>query len=106
MGIKVLTTTHLMGGIERAIAREWGGLYPAAIVANTLRMFGQGSKVAVECAVMALDSGLIPYGEEVISLGGSGRGADTALVVRPSHAASFFKTAVLEVVTKPRKGAE
>lgn len=44
------------------------------IIANTLRMFGQGVKVCVEVATMALDAGLIPYGEDVIAAGVSGVG--------------------------------
>ena len=43
-------------------------------------MFSQGTKVAVEIAVMALDAGLIPW-RAVIAVGGSGRGADTAVVL-------------------------
>lgn len=104
LGVKVLTTTHLMGGIERAANRAWGGAYPAALVANTLKIFGQGTKVAVECAVMALDSGLVPHGEEILSLGGSRSGVDTALVLMPEHASNIFATKILEVVCKPRIG--
>ncbi len=100
-GVKVLTTTHLMGGLDRGLENKLGGAYPPGIVAHTLRMFGQGTKVAVEIAVMALDAGLIPYGEEIISIGGSGGGADTALVVQPAHARDFFDTQVKEIICKP-----
>jgi hypothetical protein len=65
-------------------------------------MFSQGTKVAVEVAVMALDAGLIPYGQPIVSVGGSGGGADTALVLIPSHSKTFFDTEVLEVICKPR----
>jgi hypothetical protein len=99
-GVSVLTSTHLMGGIERAMGDTWKGVYPLGIVANTLKLFGQGTKVAVEIAVMALDSGLIPHGEDVISIGGSGRGADTALVLRPAHALRFFNTKVKSIICK------
>jgi len=101
-GVKVLTTTHLMGGLDRGLENKLGGAYPPSIVAHTLRMFGQGTKVAVEIAVMALDAGLIPYNSEVISIGGSGGGADTALVVQPAHAKNFFDTQIKEIICKPR----
>jgi len=101
-GAKLLTTTHLFGGVERAVTRQFGGLYPGHLIAHSLRLFGEGTKVAVEIAVMALDAGLVPYGRDVVSVGGSGRGADTALVVRPAHARTFFETRVLEVVCRPR----
>jgi len=100
-GVKLLTTTHLFGGVERAVSRQFGGLYPGGLIANTLRLFGEGMKVAVEIAVMALDAGLIPYGRDVISIGGTGRGADTAIVIRPAHARSFFETRVVEVICRP-----
>jgi len=101
-GVRVLTTTHLFSGVDRAISKEFGGLYPGQIVAHALYMFSQGVKVAVEVAVMALDAGLIPYGQEVIAVGGSGRGADSALVLLPAHSRHFFQTKVLEIICKPR----
>ncbi|MGI9952192.1 pyruvate kinase alpha/beta domain-containing protein [Moorellaceae bacterium AZ2] len=102
-GLKVLTTTHLMAGLDRALRLKFQGLYPSEIVANTLRLFGQGTKVAVEVAGMALDAGLIPYGVDVVSLGGSSEGLDTALVVRPAHSQHFWETKVKEIICKPRE---
>ncbi|RQD78425.1 MAG: hypothetical protein D5R97_00390 [Candidatus Syntrophonatronum acetioxidans] len=102
-GVTVLTTTHLMGGIDRGLENKFGGCYPAGVVAHTLRMFGHGTKVALEIAVMALDAGLIPFGREIVSIGGSGRGADTALVLVPSHAKSFFEGEIKEIICKPRE---
>lgn len=100
-GVKVLTATHLFRGLDRALSQEFGGSYPPEVVAHTLRMFGQGVKVAVEIAVMALDAGLIPYGMDVISIGGTNRGADSALVLRPAHSQEFFKTRIKEIICKP-----
>jgi hypothetical protein len=100
-GVKVLTATHLFRGLDKALSKEYGGSYPPEIVANTLRIFGQGIKVAVEVAVMALDAGLIPYGRDVISIGGTNRGADSALVLRPAHSHEFFKTRIKEIICKP-----
>lgn len=101
-GCKVLTTTHLFANIERAITSKFGGLYPGGIVSATLRCFGQGTKVCFEIAGMAIDAGMIPHGEDVVVAAGSGGGADTALVIKPAHAKSFFDTQVLEVICKPR----
>ncbi len=100
-GIKVLTTTHVLSGAERSFSRKFGGIYPVEIAANTLRMFGQGVKVAVEIAIMALDAGLIPYNIPVISLGGTEEGVDTALIIIPSHASSFLETKIIEILCKP-----
>jgi hypothetical protein len=100
-GVQVLTTTHVLSGVERGISKKFGGAYPAEIIANALRMFGQGVKVCVEISVMALDAGLIPYGVEIIAIGGSGGGADTALILQPAHAANIFDTTITEIICKP-----
>jgi hypothetical protein len=97
-GVTVLTTTHFLAGVDRALRFLQGGLHPAEIVALSLRILGQGLKVAVEIATMATDAGLLPPGEAVLALGGTGHGADTALVVRPAHGQSFFETRVVELV--------
>lgn len=102
-GVKVLTTTHLFAGVDRAIRIKFGGVYPAEIMAQTLRIFGQGVKVAVEIAVMAKDAGLIPHGEEVISIGGTAEGSDAAIVIMPAHSNQFFNTEVREVICMPRR---
>ena len=72
-GAKVLTTTHLFGGIDRGVENKFGGTYPGGLVAATLRMLGQGVKVGVEIAVMALDAGLIPT-EDIVAIGGTAAG--------------------------------
>lgn len=102
-GVKVLTTTHVLSGAERGISRKFGGTYPVEIMANTLRMLGQGIKVCVEIATMALDAGMIPYGADVIAVGGTGSGADTAVIIRPAHAASIFDTWISEILCKPAR---
>lgn len=100
-GIKVLTTTHVLSGVERGLQRKFGGVYPAEIMAHTLRMLGAGFKVCVEIPIMALDAGLIPYGKPVAAVGGSHRGADTAVIISPSHAFSVLDTRIHEIICKP-----
>lgn len=102
-GIKVLTTTHLLAGVDRAIRNKFGGVYPAEIMAQTLRIFGQGLKVCVEIGSMALDAGLIPHGQDIVAVGGSATGADTAAVILPAHSSHFFDTKVREIICKPRE---
>ena len=101
-GVKVLTTTHLFAGVDRALRFKFQGIYPAEIIASTLRMFGQGVKVCVEVAVMALDAGMIPYGEEIVAIGGTGSGADAAIVLTPAHSAYIFDTKIKEIICMPR----
>ena len=54
-------------------------LVPAKIVYYTL---GQGFKVAVEVVTMATSKGAVKPFEDVIGIGGTGEGADTALIVK------------------------
>lgn len=102
-GVSVYTGTHFFGGIGRAVRMKFGGLETDELVANTLRIFGQGVKVAIEVAVMALDAGLLPYDREIISIGGTGKGADTAIVCMPRHGKDFFSFEVREIICKPRR---
>lgn len=101
-GIKVLTTTHVLSGAERCFSSKFGGINPVEIMANSLRMFGQGVKVCVEVSVMALDAGMIPSGESIIAVGGTGRGADTAVIMKPAHAKDILGTRIQEIICKPR----
>jgi len=101
-GGKILTCTHAFSGVERAIKGKFDTAYPAMIMAETLRFFGEGTKVAVEITVMAADAGLIPTDKDVIAIAGTGSGADTALVIQPANAARVFDLTIKEVIAKPR----
>ncbi len=101
-GAVILTTTHLLAGVDRALRFKFQGIYPAEIIAHSLRLFGEGLKVCVEISVMALDAGLIPYGEEIVAVAGTGRGADTACIILPASSNNFFDTVVKEIICKPR----
>jgi hypothetical protein len=61
-------------------------------------------KVCMEIALMAADAGLVAVGEPCIAIGGTGRGADTAVVLTPANAQSFFDLRVMEILAKPRLG--
>jgi hypothetical protein len=100
-GGTVLTCQHAFGGVNRAVRRAWGTYQLDEIIAFTLRTFGQGLKVCVEIALMAADAGLVRVGEPCIGIGGTGRGADTAVVLIPANAQQFFDLRILEVLAKP-----
>jgi hypothetical protein len=98
----ILTTTHAFAGVSRAIRRKFNTYQVSEIMANTLRIFGEGTKVVCEIAMMAADSGLVKTTEDIIAIGGTGRGADTAAVIKPAHAHDFFDLKVREIICKPR----
>lgn len=107
----IVTAAHAFGGLSRSLLQGLIEQAPRAyvigdIVANTLRIFGQGMKVACEIAAMAADAGLVRTDEEIISIAGTGagdagRGADVALVVQPNYAHLFFDLRVKEILCKP-----
>jgi len=99
---KILTATHALSGVERSIRRKFGTMEPLELIANTLRLFGEGTKVCVEIVLMAADAGLIPVDKNVMAVAGSGRGADTALLIKPANSSRFFDLEIKEVIAKPR----
>jgi hypothetical protein len=100
-GITVLTCQHAFGGVGRGIRNKLSTFQVDEIMAFTLRTFGQGTKVAIELSLMAADAGLVRTDEDVISIGGTGKGADTALLLQPANSANFFDLKVKEVICKP-----
>ena len=100
-GAVVVSCAHALSAGERGISAKYHGVYPLELMAQTLRVFGQGMKVAFECAVMALDTDAIPYGVPVVSMGGSSYGVDTAVVITPAYSADILDTRIHEVLCKP-----
>ena len=101
-GVKILTCQHAFGGVGRAVRKKLGTYELEEIIAHALRIFGEGMKVVCEIALMAADAGLVRTDEEVIAIAGTGRGADTAVVLVPANAQSFFDLRILEILCKPR----
>jgi hypothetical protein len=58
-------------------------------------------KVCVEMTSMAADSGMIPMTGDVVAIAGAGRGADTAVVIKPAHLNDMFDLYVKEIIVKP-----
>lgn len=102
LGGKILTCQHAFGGVNRAVRKKLATYELDEIIAYTLRTFGEGAKVAIEISLMAADAGLVSAVEPCISIGGSGSGADTALLLRPANAQTFFDLRVFEILAKPR----
>jgi len=104
-GAAVVTGIHALSGLERAFSNRFKGTSRSEVTAEVIRgLFGHGMKVCVECALMAADAGAVPVGPdvEVMALGGRGSGLDTAVILRPSHAKTFFTMEIREIVALPR----
>jgi hypothetical protein len=105
LGATVVEQTHALSGVERSITRRLGGASRVEAIAEALRtLIGVGTKVCVECSIMAADGGHVPVDgrTEIVAIGGTWSGADTACVIKPAHANSFFDLQVREIVCMPR----
>jgi hypothetical protein len=98
----ILTATHSFAGISRALRNKTNTTTIGDMIAHTLRIFGEGMKVVPEIAMMAADAGLVRTDEEVIAVAGTGKGADTAVVLNPVTSQNFFDVKIKEILCKPR----
>jgi uncharacterized protein len=104
-GVKIVTGTHALSGLERALSRSpkvGGGSRTEAIAEALRRIVAVGLKVAVECVLIAADQGVIGVDKEVIAVGGTASGSDTVCVIWPAHTSTFFDLQVREIVAMPR----
>ncbi len=95
-GVKMITAAHAMGGVNNLADSSIG-----SIIANTLRTFSQGTKVCLEIAAEAADSGHVNTKDEIIAIGGTGRGADTVMVIKPEISRRFFDMEVKKILALP-----
>lgn len=108
MGVEIIEQTHALSGVERSITRRLGGASRVESIAEALRtLIGVGTKVCVEISIMAADSGRVPVDgrTEIITIGGTWNGADTACVILPAHANNFFDLQIREFIALPRDKA-
>jgi hypothetical protein len=118
-GVKIVTGTHVLSGLERAFSSspKVGGGSRSEAVSESLRriiavglkfaiecvLIAVGLKFAIECVLIAADQGAVPVLEEVVAVGGTANGADTVCVIRPSHTNRLFELQVREIVAMPRE---
>ena len=100
-GVKVLTAAHAFGGVGRGVRNKLGSFQVDEIMAFTLRTLGQGVKVGMEMSMMAADAGLVRSDEDILTIAGTGKGADTAMVVRPANSHRCLEVKIREIVAKP-----
>jgi len=78
-------------------------------VKRSFYTFGQGFKVAVEVILIAADKSEINLYEDVIGVGGTGSGADTAIIARATPSKEIFtedeskKLEIREILAMPLK---
>jgi len=108
LDVVIVEQSHALSGVERSISRRLGGASRVEAIAEALRTaISVGTKVCVEISIMAADGGYVPVDgkTEIITMGGSWPGVDTACVILPAHANNFFDLQVREIVCIPRDKA-
>ena len=100
MGRSVLFSTMPFHTINDAVRKKIGSS-SVTLIADALRMMGQGTKVCVEIVAMACDAGMIESGRNVIAVAGTARGADTVLLVKSANSRRFFDLRIVDVLAKP-----
>lgn len=101
--------SSLSDTLDYGLARY--GYTPASwTIAETLvSVGGYGLKTAVEAVLMATDYGAVPPYKDVISMAGSDKGADTAIVARSTYSTHMFsgtateRFQMLEILAMPRE---
>ncbi len=98
------TGTHAFAGLERSFRlAEAKTMLPIEMIAITLRRcFGEGTKVTMEMALMVSDAGLVDPKSDIICVEGTGRGLDTAWVIKPSYSNKLFDLKMKVPICKPR----
>ena len=102
-GLNILSTTHAFGSVERSFRislKQWA---PVELMAKYIRVnFSQGTKVCMEIATMVADAGLISnLDDDIICIGGTGRGADTVCLIQPMPTGLFHQLRVKAILAKP-----
>jgi uncharacterized protein len=94
-GHKVIWGTH-MGEMSTFTQDQ-----SANLISNAFYRLGQGFKVTCEIVLMSTSQGYFNTGEKILSIAGTHRGADTAIVANAASFSDFQNFAVLEILCKP-----
>jgi hypothetical protein len=101
-GVTIVQGTRPLAPLSRSLG--WDAPTPETVIDRTLELFGAGTKIAIEVAVMATDAGAVPPETDIVTCAGTFKGLDTALVVRTAYSWSFFaEFEVRESVARPRR---
>jgi len=108
MNTTMITSTHAFLSPAESIPKlHTGHCSENTLIKDVLRRFSQGMKVAPEIVMMATDAGAIPPSTDVLSIAGTGKGADTCIIAKSCHSDDFFDKQngmeIREIIAMPRK---
>ncbi|MBD3352758.1 MAG: hypothetical protein GF364_14820 [Candidatus Lokiarchaeota archaeon] len=102
-GINIVTGTLAFSGVDSALQKKFGYWDFLALYAKVLRIvFCDGIKVCQEIMLMAADAGAIPLGDNIITVAGTGAGADTVCQILSSSSRKFLDSRVKAIFAKPK----
>jgi hypothetical protein len=105
LGIKVIQGTIPLFGPTFSMRLHLKKTTDLDVMAKTLELISTGTLVCLECVLMAVDSGAVPEGEQVIAVAGTERGLDTGWVIRASASHNLFHplkgARFVELLAKP-----
>ena len=100
MGAVIVQGTRPLAPPSRSLG--WDQPLAETIIDRVLGILGQGVKIAIEASLVAADSGAVNRGDLVVSLGGTYKGLDAAIVARTTYSYYFLKEyELLEIIAKP-----
>jgi len=100
LGATIVQSTRPLAPPSRSLS--WEHPLPEVIIDKVLGIMGQGIKIAIEASLMATDAGAVNRGDIVISLGGTFKGLDAAIVAKTTYTYYFLKEyELLEIIAKP-----
>ncbi len=107
-GVKFYTGVHpFRGAVSSALSEAFGGYSVHDVIHKFLmKIFSTGTKVAIECTLMAADGGFLDMDKDIIAMGGYRGGADTALVLKPAYSYRLFEMKIREIICFPRERGE
>lgn len=101
-GVKIYSGTLAFSGVGSALLKthqHWD--FPTLYARAVRTIFCDGVKVCQEIVLMAADAGLIKIGNDVISVGGTGIGADTVCLIKAASSRKFFDARIKAILAKP-----
>lgn len=99
----LVTNSDVLTRIPKIIREKYGGCTYLDLIADTLRILSEGTKVCTECVIKAADSGNIPVNEEVAAIAGTEHGADTGIVIKSQHSHKLLDIDIREIICMPRE---
>ncbi|WP_457559559.1 hypothetical protein [Candidatus Harpocratesius sp.] len=102
-GVIFITGTLPFSGVSSALIRKYQHFDSISIFSRLIRtIIGDGVKVAMEMALMSVDAGLVKMGQEIITISGTGLGADTCCWIKAASSRMIDSLRINAIFAKPK----